>query len=322
MPKTRLAAAPLLLASVLAACTGPLVPSTDTDGNPGSTSDATGTSSSTSSLPPATTDSTSPLPTTIGSSDTFPSTDPTTSDTHDTLDSSSDGSTGGAVFIPLPETDQEPDGCDAFGQDCPVGEKCTYWAFDGGDYLNSTRCVPVAPDPVGPGAGCTVEGHLTGFDDCDADSYCWSIDPESDDGRCYSFCTGSEHNPTCEAADDTCVLPGDGIPALCFPDCGPLDQDCAPEESCALWDASFVCLPTPSGTGGYLSPCDSIASCDSGLLCVMAELLSGCSADACCTHYCDLTAPDCPDPTTCAAFYPDGQAPPGYENVGVCIEEG
>ena len=44
-----------------------------------------------------------------------------------------------------------------------------------------------------------------------------------------------------------------------------------------------------------------------------------CDGAGCCTPFCDLTAPVCPDGLECLAFYEEGQAPQCFEDVGVCF---
>ena len=59
--------------------------------------------------------------------------------------------------------------------------------------------------------------------------------------------------------------------------------------------------------------------CDPGLACIDGDFL-GCADAACCSSYCELS-----DPTSCTEFglvcypwYAEGQAPPGFEDVGIC----
>jgi hypothetical protein len=78
--------------------------------------------------------------------------------------------------------------CDLLAQDCPRGLKCMPWANDGGAALNSTHCTPLAPAPGQPGDPCTVEGQLSGFDDCALGAVCWDVDPATLQGVCAALC--------------------------------------------------------------------------------------------------------------------------------------
>jgi hypothetical protein len=67
-----------------------------------------------------------------------------------------------------------------------------------------------------------------------------------------------------------------------------------------------------------------INSCDPGLVCLSAEAIDSpnCQgATGCCGIICDITdPPDCPGAAEeCISYYEQGQAPPQYMNVGVCV---
>ena len=79
--------------------------------------------------------------------------------------------------------------CDLLTQDCPIGEKCTPWSYDGGMAWNGTRCSPVVAMPGAPGDPCTVEGSpWSGLDDCAGGSMCWDADPRTGMGECVAQC--------------------------------------------------------------------------------------------------------------------------------------
>jgi hypothetical protein len=84
---------------------------------------------------------------------------------------------------------------------------------------------------------------------------------------------------------------------------------------------AFFCEWDASGDVGALAdPCEFFNTCDPGLACVAASTFADCTGAACCTPYCDLEAPSCPLPELdCAPFFEPGQAPWGYEDVGVCL---
>lgn len=245
------------------------------------------------------------------------------------LDTSGDGD--GNTFIDPDPTcvvadDQHwhcsPVDCDIYGQTgCAQGEKCTSWSNDGSSW-DDTRCVPVADDPAAPGEACHMEGSLaSGVDDCDAESMCWFVDDETLEGRCVPFCTGSESEPVCP---DTlsCMDSNDGSIVLCLPVCDPLLGNCEqPDTQCSWSGDDFHCL-MPGGGHQAGEPCQALNACASGLLCGAAEAVApSCdlAAYGCCTPFCDLTAPDCFDPAQACVPWWSGGAPPGQENLGVCL---
>jgi hypothetical protein len=229
---------------------------------------------------------------------------------------------------------QDPDGggvsieCDLWSQDCAEGEKCMPWANDGGGAWNAARCSPLDPNPAQVGDECTVEGSgVSGIDNCDVGSMCWDVDPETNLGTCVAFCMGSEANPICEDPATNCVIANEGVLILCLPNCDPLLQDCAEGQACYPIDDAFACAPDVSGEEGlYGDACQFLNVCDPGLFCANAEVVPDCAgAQGCCSPFCDLSDPDaganCPGAAggqDCVAWYEEGEAPPGFENVGAC----
>jgi hypothetical protein len=232
-------------------------------------------------------------------------------------------STGGA-FINDPDGGGADMECDVWAQDCPDGEKCMPWANDGGSAWNATKCSPVDPNPMQPGDACTVEGSgVSGVDNCDVASMCWDVDPETNEGVCVAFCTGSEQNPECADPATTCIIANDGVLILCLPGCDPLLQDCPDGEGCYPVNEGMACAPDASGPDAGVAgdPCEYINVCDPGLACINAEYVPGCAgAVGCCAPFCDTDAPNCDAGAgeECVPWWEEGQAPPGYENVGVC----
>jgi len=242
------------------------------------------------------------------------------------------GSSGpGVVFL------LEPDGggvsfeCDIFAQDCPEGEKCMPWANDGGGAWNATRCSPISDNPGQPGDECTVEGSGTsGIDTCDLGSMCWDVDPKTNVGTCVAMCTGDESNPICEDPDTSCAIANDGAIVLCLPACDPILQDCPEGQACYPIQDAWSCAPDASGeTGVYGDACEFINVCDPGYICLDASTVpagEACEgAGGCCTAVCDLMDPQgdaqCEGAAggqTCQPWYEEGNAPPGYEDVGAC----
>lgn len=226
----------------------------------------------------------------------------------------------------------DPDGggvsieCSVWDQDCGEGEKCSAWANDGGTAWNATRCVPLDPNPAQPGDPCTVEGSgISGIDTCDVSSMCWDVDPETNEGTCVAFCTGSENAPVCDNPTTSCSIANEGVLILCLPTCDPILQDCAEGQACYPIDDSFVCAPDASGedAGADNDPCEYINACDQGNICVNPEIVDGCPAGSggCCQAVCDLSDPmatGCTANETCEPWFEEGNVPPGYEDVGVC----
>lgn len=223
---------------------------------------------------------------------------------------------------------QRPDGgsanyeCDAWAQDCPAGEKCNYWSNDGGGAWNATKCVPLDPDPDGPGEPCTVvESGVSGLDSCDIAAMCWDVDPATNIGTCIAFCMGSEANPTCPLPGTHCV--GRDL-QLCIPECCPLEQDCDAGQGCYPQDEAFFCAPDASGdAGSFGDGCEFINVCDPGLFCAGPDQVLGCAeAIGCCTPFCALGSAQCAAEhpgMECVPWFEEGQAPPGFEHTGGCI---
>ncbi len=217
--------------------------------------------------------------------------------------------------------------CNLWDDDCPRGEKCTIWANDGGAQWNDSRCVPLAPDPAGPGEPCTSQGPgLSGFDDCDAGSVCRVWESGTLQGTCMPMCVGSPEAPECEDPGRVCSIGGNSIPAFCIERCHPLDLASCPRGSaCYPSSGGTTCAPDASGPdlGALFDPCEFTNACDPGLACLQAGLVGACSEGAghCCTPWCDLEAPSCPETTTCIPAYAGNNAPPGQENVGLCGQE-
>lgn len=263
---------------------------------------------------------------------------PTTTANPTTGATSSEDETGpattGVVFLVEPDGGGVSFECDLFAQDCPEGDKCMPWASDGGTW-NATRCSPISDNPGQDGDECTVEGNgASGIDDCDIGVMCWDVDPKTNIGTCVAMCTGDSANPICEDPDTTCSIANDGAIVLCLPICDPLLQDCPDGQACYPVADDWVCGPDASGeTGVYGDPCEFINVCDPGYICLNpgavppGEACEG--AGGCCSGVCDLSDPagdaQCEGAAggqTCQAWYEEGAAPPGYEDVGACALPG
>ncbi|MEX1366505.1 MAG: ribulose phosphate epimerase [Nannocystaceae bacterium] len=235
-------------------------------------------------------------------------------------------STGGGVgFIEMPDNGGVNNQCDIWAQDCPEGEKCMPWDASGGSSWNATRCSPIEDNPDQPGDPCTVEGSgVSGIDSCDIAAMCWDVDGETNMGVCVPFCEGSEDAPLCSDPDEACSITNDGVLILCLPLCDPLLQDCPEGQACYPEPNGFICSPDASGPdlGAIGDPCEFLNVCDPGGWCAAAEVVPDCAGSiGCCAAYCDLTDPmdNCPDMTECTPWHDEGTAPPGEEDIGVCI---
>ena len=278
-------------------------------------------------------DTDAPGTTTAGSTGTDPA---DTTDTTDTADP--DASTDDAAEE---DTTGEDDPCDSFlgcmDLPCQLPEMCDFWAQDcdeedqkctaiigtpGIDAYDANLCV--ASGALPPGASCTPIDEL-GTDTCDAQSLCMFVDPDTGEGTCVEFCTGTPDDPACPISGLPCRKLFGGVLNVCLPDCNPLlPGACAPGLACApevTTDgvAGFVCL---DDNGGPLSgeSC-SWGACAAGHMCIDAASFGpGCDGNDCCTEFCDLTdaAFTCagPDQQCVALFDP---ADPLYANVGACM---
>lgn len=254
-----------------------------------------------------------------GSRDEPPAREPVMPTTSGVDDGSDDADEAGFI--------RDPDGgnpmilCDVWAQDCPAGEKCTAWSYDGSHSWNGMKCVPIAADPDGIGEPCTViDGPYSGVDTCVLPAICWGANSESGVGTCVEFCRGLEAAPTCTDPNAHCQ--GREL-ALCIPSCCPVEQTCPMGTACYPTGYHFECIPDAGGAGGaYGDPCEYLNVCDPGLFCADASMVPGCTGSfGCCAPFCDTRSSACAllDPQLeCAPWYRPGQAPPGEEFVGYC----
>lgn len=297
------------------------------DSDSGTTAaDSTSDSGTTAADSTTTTDSTSDSGTTAN---TDTSTDSATTTGNDT---DNDTTTGGETMATSAETsstgaaptdtgfafDALIPSCDLFAQDCEPGEKCMPFGTTG--TWTATGCFPVDPNPGAPGDVCDSPGGATsGADTCDIGAMCWDVDEDTEEGTCVPMCIGSQENPICADPDTSCAIANGGLIILCLPTCDPLLQDCDGDQGCYPVNDSFNCVPT--GTDEEGDTCEFINGCGLGLACLSTDDYGlGCLGVGCCSSFCDTDQPsDCPEPThECVAWYEEGMAPPGYDNVGVC----
>ena len=199
--------------------------------------------------------------------------------------------------------------CSVYEQDCNEGETCRAWANDGGSRWNAFRCSPVAERPAQVGEPCTVEGGpLSGVDSCDVGLMCWDVDPETLEGECAAYCSGSPLEPSCDEQEDACFVLDEHVP-LCRPPCDPLANECEAGSTCA-WspDDVFACVdqavvPCPDGHRYYGAGQGPAAFCGED--------------EPCCLPYCDTSqAEPCPDMLNCLPFHITPN--PDHPMLGLC----
>ena len=294
----------IITTSILLAC-GPKSPPSDGS----STTDVASTSTATTTSEPATTTTTTADPTTTTTAD--PTTTTTTTGT----------TTEAQDFILRPDGFHSSIQCDIFAQDCAPGQKCAPWAEGGGSSWNATKCVDITGDGA-PGEPCTApEGGIAGIDDCALGVFCWDVD-ENNQGTCVAMCTGTFDAPVCPPPTQ-CALTGEGVLALCLPECDPLIQDCLEGDLCVPEGDGFGCALDASGDEGQVNdPCEFPNSCDKGLTCIESTAASiACDPKVigCCQPFCEFPGSPCQNPDQeCVQWFDPMQIPPGFENIGVC----
>lgn len=223
---------------------------------------------------------------------------------------------------------QPPDGgdnsqCDPSLQDCPRGEKCTAVSMIEGEPWGTNVCVAVNGDGA-LGDPCNVEGgKYTGIDNCGVGYICLLTDDEGKDGACVEFCDGDLE---CPASGAECAVYNQGSLPICLANCDPLTQDCDPGQGCypSAGGNSFICFKTSVGVGegGQGDGCTYVNQCQPGLMCVAVDSLIGCmDPGGCCSPFCSVmegNAP-CTPGEECVPFFAEGESPPQYLDVGVCV---
>jgi len=223
------------------------------------------------------------------------------------LNGSTSGS--GACDAPLPDgiVAHTTSSCSVLRQDCCPGDACRAWANDGGSVWNSTRCVPVDPDAASAGEPCTVESNdVSGIDSCDVGLMCWEVDPDTLEGTCIEYCTGTSDDPVCSSPDDVCAISNSGVLALCLPSCDLPLNDC---------DGEDVCIAAENGTFGCID--ERYPRCPAGTTEINPLFGLDCARDEpCCTPYCDLS-----DEASCGrglGCEPLREPYPMYPDLGIC----
>lgn len=236
-------------------------------------------------------------------------------------DSESEGGPPGSGFVPEADVMLDPE-CEDLGSDeCGPGRKCTLaWTSQG---ELTQVCADLVDDPLPADSPCEL-GDAPGEDACAADAVCWDAGAANGMGTCLRFCNDIND---WEAALAQCgegftcnyfkSLPGDD--ALCTPTCMPLQGDCPGTCGCFWANAEFLCVPLTENiaTG---QPCGFVNDCAMDHLCADAAVMPDCEGSACCASYCRVSEGGCAQAgTQCVSFFEEGMAPPGLEDVGICI---
>jgi hypothetical protein len=95
-------------------------------------------------------------------------------------------------------------------------------------------------------------------------------------------------------------------------------------QGCYPGDMLFLCATDQSGAlGAYGDPCMYINACDPKLFCANPSVVDGCTAQGCCSSFCNLTDADpdaaCAPSQMCMPWFDPDPAPMGLEHVGVCV---
>ncbi|MCY1013749.1 hypothetical protein OV079_51150 [Nannocystis pusilla] len=149
--------------------------------------------------------------------------------------------------------------------------------------------------------------------------YCHDVDADTGKGTCTPLCTGSLVAPTCDAGltcFDVLAIP------LCVAECDPLLLGCPAGQACNYRTYAFGCWPIMDEPKQELEVCEDLNQCEPGSMCLGSEYAAACdpSEIGCCAAYCDLDDPGvCPSVgEICRPFFLPGDAPPEYQDVGVC----
>lgn len=263
--------------------------------------------------------------TTLDESLTDPTGDPTTTDTDPDSNTDSDtdsDSDSDPPDEPPPDVGELATSCDPWAPDCAEDEKCSWQLVDS---VHLSLCLPLSPEPKLPGETCEVYGGPgSGYDDCALGSICSWVN-EQDAGVCLALCSGTPETPSCEQdpnnegeISSVCALCPD-CPSLCLEICSPLVDSCSPGYVCKPNAGTFTCTPaTTVGPGQLGDPCQYSVQCAADFACIDSALVPGCEGAGCCSPFCELDEPECPEAMNCVIWAGDGPPPPG-PSIGVCM---
>lgn len=248
------------------------------------------------------------------------------------LDTGGSSSSDGVGFISHDDYQSPGYECDLHQQDCERGQKCVPLSVN--HFYDGTACVPVVADPLSFGDECELPVPDEGNDACGFGQFCRPAGTEGL-GRCTGLCLledpDNDYSYYCEERGAEPSIGCQSCFCICEVSCNPLMPECAEGEGCYPAGDQWLCAFDASAEGGAQNePCDFINGCDPGNVCLQPDLVPGCDpagAGGCCTAVCDVTQePDpCPDAELgggCVTWYEKGFAPPGFEDVGVCIAQG
>ena len=226
----------------------------------------------------------------------------------------------GEGFVMMPDGGPGNE-CDPKEQDCPDGQKCTAWANDGGTFWNANRCVDETGEGVS-GDVCMVEGGGVSGD-------------RQLLGRAHlhehrrggprvvhlvsARATTRAARPGTSARSTTTVCsPSAWSRAIrCCPTC-PEGQSCidTPNQRFHLLQRRLGHRGGPTAIRARPPTARTPATRDTGA----DPAPPTAPTSNCCTPYCDVTeASPCQQPDQCISFFGEGDAPPEYTNVGVCV---
>jgi hypothetical protein len=156
------------------------------------------------------------------------------------------------------------------------------------------------------------------FPDCELGAMCGWLDQQNT-GVCLALCGGSPVAPSCEGAQPPAICqPCSDCPSLCIPTCDPLADECGPGYACAPNAGNFTCTPAENlGAGTLGDPCEYAIQCAAGFACIDGAAVEGCDQAGCCSPFCSLELPECPNLMSCEPWFEGPRTPP-VPDVGVC----
>lgn len=145
---------------------------------------------------------------------------------------------------------------------------------------------------------------MLGLDDCDANSYCFDVDPQTLEGTCVAFCLGDENEPSCADPNEACVTENEGVVTFCLDTCNPLGSGCDDGRSCvAARPETFVCVRPGESVLG--EECTQFIDCMPGSSCLQNE-----DTDGICTSPCPPLDGVCEPGSTCLPWAEAGLCMP------------
>lgn len=252
--------------------------------------------------------------------------DPTASGTTAGVTTSADGDTGTGSSSSGGGTAGLGEDCQLELQDCAEGLKCMPYSTDGSGWWNETACFPVDPEHVELGEPCQWEDFpWSGYDDCGPAAVCWDLveEPGECKGLCQMEVPGDWDTLFCEQEGTVPYVGCQDCFCICEQPCDPITQGCDEGQACFPTGDAFFCGADASTDEEHGSPCEFINVCGPGLMCIDGTVVPGCEGElGCCSTFCEVDQPNtCPGAAMgeeCVSWYEAGEAPEGYENLGIC----